>query len=366
MSVETHLPAQSSVPSMSKPTLSVGILSMGFYLPDGVETGEEIAKQAQLPVDVVKNKMGIHRKFRADDDLLPSRMAIEAGKIALDGLDPLSIDVVIWTGSEYKDHIVWTAGIYMQRELGLKNAYAFDVGARCSNTILGLHLAKSLMMSDESIQRILLIGGHKTSELVNYQDPNTKFLYNLSDGGQAIVLEKNGPNPIHHSSFVSDGDYSLDVIIPGGGAKNPWRKSPSILDSYLQVPDADGMRQRLEKNSISNFIKVIKDVATSPANKFIKRPINFLSLLHMKKSAHNEILKILELSDDQSVYLENFGHFGALDQILSVLLAEDRGSIKPNDHIVLASAGIGYMWSAISLTYEKPFLRKELFQQCIR
>jgi 3-oxoacyl-[acyl-carrier-protein] synthase-3 len=64
--------------------------------------------------------MGIVRKCRADATMHPGEMAVRAAKKVLKGIDPLSVDLVIWTGSEYKDYIVWTAGIYVQRELGLK------------------------------------------------------------------------------------------------------------------------------------------------------------------------------------------------------------------------------------------------------
>ena len=74
----------------------------------------------------------------------------------------------------------------------------------------------------------------------------------------------------------------------------------------------------------------------------------------MKKSAHDEILKHLEMPQEKSIFLDHYGHFGAPDQVLSLGLAERRGLLKKGDHVVLASAGIGYTWSAISLRWDKP------------
>ena len=203
--------------------------------------------------------MGIVRKCRADKDTHPGEMAVRAARKVLAGIDPLSVDMVIWTGSEYKDYIVWTAGIYVQRELGLKNAKSFDISARCSNKILGLHLAKSLMMTDPKINRVLLCGGHKTGDLVNYKDPNTRFLYNLADGGSAVLLERGENNPLLTSSIITDGDFTTDVIVPAGGTRHPLRDNPDVSMTYLQVPDVDGMRERLEKRSIVNFLSVIEE-----------------------------------------------------------------------------------------------------------
>jgi 3-oxoacyl-[acyl-carrier-protein] synthase-3 len=328
---------------------SISLKKAAVWLPETFEDAAFIARETGVPENVVKTKMGIVRKCRATSDIHPGEMAVRAARKVLKDIDPLSVDMVIWTGSEYKDYIVWTAGIYVQRELGLRNAYAFDISARCGNKILGLNLAKSLMQTNPKLNRVLLCGGHRTGDLVNYKDPNARFLNNLADGGSAMLLERGETNPLLESSIITDGDFTHDVIVPAGGTKNPTRNHPDTLMTFLQVPDMDGMRERLEKRSISNFLKVIKEASTKSLNK----PIDYLALLHMKKSAHDAILGPLELKQEQSIYLDHYGHFGAPDQVLSLGLAEKNGLLKKGDHVVLASAGIGYMWSAISLRWDE-------------
>ncbi|MCB0414929.1 MAG: 3-oxoacyl-ACP synthase [Bdellovibrionales bacterium] len=329
--------------------MKVFLNSAAVYLPEQHETAEYIHEQSGVPLEVVQKKMGIIKKCRAPESLHPSEMAVRAAKVALKDIDPHSIDLVIWSGSEYKDYPVWSAGIFVQRELGLKKAYAFDASARCSSNVLALKLAKSLMQTDEDIQNVLICGGHKTGDLVNYRDQNARFLYNLSDGGSAMVLSKKGKNEILESSFITDGDFSLDVIIPGGGTKNPTRQGVKETDTYLQVPDVAGMRERLEAKSLSNFVQVVKQSAI----KSMSKPIDYLALLHMKRSAHDALLSQLELKQEQSIYLDHYGHFGAPDQVLSLGLAERRNLLKEGSHVVLASAGIGYTWSALSIDWQE-------------
>lgn len=319
------------------------------WLPEGFEDSAFIAQETGVPEKVVREKMGIVRKCRASADMHPGEMAVRAARKVLKGIDPLSVDMVIWTGSEYKDYIVWTAGIYVQRELGLRNAHAFDISARCGNKILGLHLAKSLMLTNPKLKRVLLCGGHRTGDLVNYKDPGSRFLNNLSDGGSAVLLERGENNPLLESSIITDGDFTHDVIVPAGGTKNPTRNNPDVSMTFLQVPDIEGMRVRLEARSIQNFLEVIRDASSRSMTK----PIDYLALLHMKKSAHDAILSPLELKQEQSVYLDHYGHFGAPDQILSLGLAEKRGLLKKGDHVTFASAGIGYMWSAMSMRWDE-------------
>ena len=343
---------------MNNTNESFNLISSANWFPGEFEDSKYISEQSGIPQDVIEKKMGIIKKCRAPLHIHPSEMAINAAKLALEGIDPNSIDLVIWTGSEYKDYNVWSAGIYVQRELGLRKAWAFDMAARCSSNVVGLKIANNMMMADRKIKRVLLCGGHKTGDLVNYQDPTSRFLYNLSDGGAAMVVERSDKeefNPILESSIITDGDFSLDVIIPGGGTRKRSRDGLDPVDTYLTCPDIAGMRERLAARSIENFLHVIKESATESMDK----PIDYLALLHMKKSAHDAIVEGIELKAEQSIYLDHYGHFGAPDQVLSLGLAERRGLLKKGAHVNLASAGIGYTWSALSLRWDGPCYKQE-------
>ncbi len=331
--------------------MKIGLSKAAIWLPEGFEDAAFISLESGVPEKVLKEKMGIVRKCRAKAEDHPSLMAIRAARKILKDMDPLSIDLVIWTGSEYKDYPVWTAAIYAQEQLGLRNAWAFDMAARCSSNVVGLKIAKSMMQADAGLKRVLLLGGHRTGDLVNYKDPKARFLYNLSDGGAAMVLERCDFNAVLESDVITDGSFSEDVVIPAGGTRKRVRDGAfEKSDTYLCVPDMDGMRERLADRSIQNFVKVIRNASSRSTT----RPIDYLALLHLKRSAHDAILNELGLGQEQSTYMDHYGHSGAPDQVLSLGLAEKKKKIFPGDHIVMASAGIGYAWSAVSIQWDRP------------
>jgi 3-oxoacyl-[acyl-carrier-protein] synthase III len=330
---------------------SISLRRAAVYLPQGTQSGEDIARLSGLPVAVVTDKMGIIEKRRAPAELHPSDMAVHAARLALHDIDPLSIDAILWTGSEYKDHIVWTAAIDVQRQLGCRRAFAFDLSARCSTGILALSVAQSMMTTNPMLKRVLLCGGHRTGDLVNYQDPNTRFLYNLADGGSAMLLERSDDHPnantLLDARIITDGDFAHDVLLPAGGTRTPTRDQPPAATTFLTVPDPPGMKNRLDAVSLRNFLEVIRGAAND-------RPIGYLALLHMKRSAHDAIVAELGLRPEQSIYLDHYGHFGSPDQVLSLGLAEQRGLLRPGDVVVFASAGLGYMWAASSFVWRAP------------
>ena len=337
--------------------MSICLSRIAVWLPEGYEDAALISRESGVPEEVVAAKMGIKRKCRAKPEEHPSIMAVAAARKLLVDMDPDSIDLVVWTGSDYKDYPVWTAGIYVQEQLGLRKAWAFDIAARCSTNVVAIKVVKSMMHSDESLKRVLLCGGHRTGDLVNYKDPKARFLYSLSDGGSAILLERGEENPILESRVITDGSFSEDVILPAGGTRHRIRESVSHEHTFLNVPDIAGMRERLAARSIENFARVIKQAATAS----MTRPIDYLALLHLKRSAHDAILSSVDLSTEQSIYMDHFGHFGAPDQVLSLGLAERYDRLQAGDHVVLASAGIGYCWSAVSIRWDRPaYLNNDL------
>jgi 3-oxoacyl-[acyl-carrier-protein] synthase-3 len=66
----------------------------------------------------------------------------------------------------------------------------------------------------------------------------------------------------------------------------------------------------------------------------------------MKRSAHLEILRRLGIPEHHSFYLEDFGHMGQNDQILSLELGLKTGKVRDGDVVSFASAGIGYAWAS--------------------
>ncbi len=330
---------------------SVGIASTGIYLPENYHDSAYIARETGIPIEVIEKKFGIKRKPRAGYKDQSAYMAVKAAQKALDGHDPKEIDLLIWTGSEHKDFYVWSAGIKVQHEIGAQNAWAIDVAARCSTNIVALKLARDIMRSDPSINTVLLAGGHRTCDLIDYKNERARFLINLSDGGSAILLKKNHPkNLVLGTSIITDGAFSEDVIIPAGGTRMPT--SHETIDRglhFFDVPDPQGMKERLDKLSMSNFIKVIREAVEKSGYKV--EDIDYLALLHMKRSAHDYILSELGLNQSQSIYLDDYGHIGAPDQVLSLELACRQGKVKDGDLAVLASAGIGYTWAATAIKW---------------
>jgi len=326
------------------------IAGLGVYLPSRHHTAAEIAAASGVPEAVVRGKMGLARKTVPGPEDHTNRMGVHAARAALvdAGLAAEALDVVISITEEHKEYPVWTAGISTAHELGATRAYAFDLGQKCGTAVLGLKLAAD-MINAEGTQNLLLAGGYRNGDLVSYQDPNVRFLYNLAAGGGAAVVRRDGPGfEILGAAFRTDGSFSLDVLVPVGGTRAPVNDHNS--DQYrLQVADPAGLRRRLESMSLDNFVAVVEEACARSG--LAPREVAYAAVLHMKRSAHARVLARLSIPAERSIYLEQYGHIGQVDPLLSLMLARDQGRLRHGDVCVLMAAGVGYVWNALCVRY---------------
>ncbi|MGH2740509.1 MAG: 3-oxoacyl-ACP synthase [Actinomycetota bacterium] len=324
----------------------IGIAGLGVYLPEARIGSAEIAERSGLPIEVVEEKMGILEKPRAGPGDHASTMATAAALEALGDTDPGELDLIIYTGSMHKDHYVWSAAAKVQDLLGARNAYAFETVSLCSTNVLTLKIAKNLMTSDPSLRTVLLCGGHRTSDLIDYTNPRTRFLFNLSDGGSAILLKRAlGRNDVLGSAFVTDGRFASDVAMPAGGSRMP--ASAATVEKGLHtfdIPDIEGFKGRMNEVSAENFFSVIRESLVRSG--LDESDIDFLCINHMKRSFHDTVLKELGLSQDQAIYLADIGHIGAPDQVVALKRAVEQGLVKDGDVVVVAAAGLGFTWAS--------------------
>jgi 3-oxoacyl-[acyl-carrier-protein] synthase III len=326
----------------------IGLLSVGVYLPAGRMSALEISARSGLPQDVVIQKLGIVQKPVPEAHDHTNAMGVWAAQKALRTakLEAAQLDLIICISEEHKEFPVWTAGIDMARQLGANRAWAFDAAQKCGSFVLATKLAKSMMLEDSSLKTVLIAGGYRNVDLIDYGDPNVRFMYNLGAGGGAAILQRGAAHAVLGSSFMTDGEFSRDVLVPVGGTCAPL--TPENVAQYrLQVPDPNGMKTRLEQKSLDNFVHVVQEAA---AKSGFER-IDYLALLHMKKSAHLAILERLGLAESQTIYLSDYGHIGQIDQLLSLELALERGLVRAGSRVVLASAGVGYVWNAVGVRW---------------
>ncbi len=332
----------------------IGIESIGVYIPKERHTAEYIAQMSGTPVDVIKNKMGLKSKAVPGPDDHTVAMAVRAAEIAVQRaqIDPAKdIDLVIWAGEVYAEHPMQTYGIKFQREVNATNAWAFDVNQRCGTFVVAMMLAKSLMRT-EKYRRVLIGSGYRNCDLIDYSNVRTRFMYDLAASGVAMILRADYPrNEVLEGAVISDGSFSEDVYVPAGGTVMPI--SCEAIEKrlhYLDVIDPEGLKQRLDRLSMNNFIRVIDESLRRSG--YTRQDVRYLGLIRMKRSAFEYVAREIGVDPyEQATYFEEWGHMGQNDAVVSLEEGLRRGKIRDGDIVVLTAAGIGWSWNALTIRW---------------
>lgn len=333
---------------MSK--VNVGIVGVGTYLPNRIMTAKEIsdATNGVWSEEAVKAKLGINQKYIPGEDDGTQEMGVRAALNCLKntGVDPKEIDVILCIGEEWKEYPLTTSALYIQDKIGAVNAWGIDVQNRCCTCVSAMEIAKDMLIADDEINTIMVVGGYRNCDYVDYTDKDMSMMYNLGAGGGAIILKKNyGKNLLLGSKIIADGSLSRTAGVEIGGIAHPFTKD-NVEQGYksLRLMDAKKMKDRLNEVSMPNWFKCIDESLKKAGLE--RKDITYLDILHIKRSGHLGMLKDLGLTEENTIYLQDYGHIGQIDQILSLELALKENKVKDGSVVCMIAAGIGYVWSA--------------------
>ncbi|MGA2479687.1 MAG: 3-oxoacyl-ACP synthase [Spirochaetia bacterium] len=335
--------------------MHIGILGHGTWLPSTSVSAADIALATGIPENVIALKFGVKRKPVAGPGETTAQMGLEAAKKALQdaGITGAEIDLVIWCGAQHKDYPCWLAGLYVADKIGARGAWSFDMEAMCGSMMAALDVAKSLMLTHEELRTVLLVSGYRNNDLIDLAEPATRFMLDIGSGASALVLRKNaGRNAVLASSLRGDGSFSEMCIVPALGTR-AWPPDPADAErAHFVVPDEATFKKKLGDATLPNFYAVIRAALRQsgypddPASGTPDRAIDYLAILHFKRSAHDSVLAELGLDPGKTTYLDDYGHLGQNDQVLSLELGLAAGKVKDGSTVVFVGAGLGFVWAA--------------------
>lgn len=339
--------------------VKVGIVGVGTYLPKHMMTAKEVsdATKGVWSEEAVISKLGIVKKYipgpGPEDGT--QEMGAEAALACLKntGVDPMTIDCILCIGEEWKEYPLTTSACYIQDRIGAWNAWCIDVQNRCCTCVSAMKIARDMIVADPECKTVLVCGGYRNCDYVDYTDKNMSMMYNLGCGGGAILLQRDYPrNLLLGSKIIADGSLARTAGCEIGGIVHPFTKD-NIEEGYksLRLMDPVRMKARLNEVSNANWYRCIDESLKQAGLE--RKDIGYLDILHIKRSGHLGMLNDLGLTEDKSIYLENYGHIGQIDQILSLELGLKAGKVKDGTVVCMIAAGIGYVWSANIIKWGK-------------
>ena len=306
------------------------IIATARYLPEKVVTNDDLAEWMDTSDEWIQSRTGIKQRHIAEVENT-SDMCFQVAKKLVDkaAIDPMDLDFII-VATMSPDYTSPSVACQVQGQLGAKQAMAFDVTAACAGFVYALATAENFVRS--GMKRGIVIGGEKTSKLLDWQDRSSAVLF--GDGAAGVLLEANEEPSIMKQMLRADGERA-NALTSG------YRKNSNIFHEEAETSTALSMDGR----GIWNF--ALNDV-TKSLKEFIGEETVDYYLLHQanKRIIEKIARKMNEPIEKFPMNLMNYGNTSAasIPILLDELVEANILSLNSNQKVVLTGYGGGLAW----------------------
>lgn len=310
--------------------LNVGIVGIGRYLPEKIQTNKDFEEFLDTTDEWIKTRTGIEERRYAADDVDSSHMAYFAAIEALKNANVDAKDIeLILVATVTPDQSFPTVACMIQEKLGATKAAAMDISAACAGFMYGIVTGQQFIQN-KVYKHVLVVGVEKLTKITNWEDRNTAVLF--GDGAGAVVL---GP--------VSEGKgiLSFELGADGSGGKHLYKEDNLVMNGREVFKFA--VRQMGE-----SCVNVLEKAGLQ------KEEVDFLiphqANIRIMESARNR----LELPPEKmSKTIHKYGNTSSSSIPIALVEEVEAGKIKDNDLIVMVGFGGGLTWGAIAMRWGK-------------
>lgn len=339
--------------------MGVGISAVAYCVPEKRLTGVELAERfGDEAVSRIAQSSGIYERRISAAGECASDLAERAARALFDrGVDPSSIDLVIFA-TQTPDYLLPTTACLLQRRLGIpKTAAAFDINLGCSQYVYSLGVAQSMIKAG-LCHRALVMTGDTVSKIIHPKDRAVVPLF--GDAGTATVVEDlGGEAGFRGFDFGTDGAGGPSLIWPTSGLRDRPSTESALEreDKYGAIRTGDDMFM----DGTAIFVFTLKTVpltvrrALSNAG-MLESDVDLFIFHQASQLIIESAAKHLKLTPDR--YHTYFGHLGnSGGSTVAICLADAlrKGKVSPGDRLLLAAFGVGFSWaSAVHICGDKP------------
>ena len=313
------------------------IKGIGAYTPSKIVTNDDLSKIVETSDEWIRSRTGIkERRISQGEDT--SYMGIKASEKAIElaNLQREDIDLIVFSTCT-PDMFIPSSACIVQKEMGLKNAVAFDLNAACSGFVYGIDVARSLMKTN-NYKNALVIGSENLSKVINWEDRKTCVLF--ADGAAAVVLSKSESEGIIDSICKSYGDNGEFLSIGGRDIKNPFMDKSISKYQYL---DMDG--SEIFKFATSSVISSIKDILQK--NNMTIDDIDYIVPHQANVRIIEYVAKKLKTSMDKFyMNIDTYGNTSSASIPLALNEMYNKGILQKGQNLLLVGFGGGLTYGS--------------------
>ncbi|WP_172822748.1 beta-ketoacyl-ACP synthase III [Paramagnetospirillum marisnigri] len=313
------------------------IVGCGSYLPARKVDNAELAARMDTTDDWIVERSGIRQRFIAAEGELTSDLAFNAAERALAaaGIAGSAVDLIV-LATATPDHTFPATATKVQRRIGMKHGFAFDLQAVCSGFVYALSVADNFIKSGQ-VQTALVIGAETFSRILDWNDRTTSVLF--GDGAGAVVLRANRgkgstqDRGILSTHLHSDGTHHDLLYVDGG-------PSSTQTVGHLRMEGREVFR-----HAVINLASVVGEALA--ANDLTAADIDWVVPHQANRRIIEGTAKKLGFPLDRMVVtVDRHANTSAASIPLALTEAVTDGRIKPGQLVLLEAMGGGFTWGS--------------------
>jgi 3-oxoacyl-[acyl-carrier-protein] synthase-3 len=313
----------------------------GSFVPPKTLTNEDLAKMVDTSDQWITERTGIKVRHITSENETTAYLAAEAAKRALANarLDPEELELII-VATITPEMVFPSTACFVQRAIGAKNAWVFDLAAACSGFIYGLSIVQQFVENGR-LKKALVIGAETLTKITDWTDRASCILF--GDGAGAFVLERSadGQKGILYSSMYSDGEQWSALNCQAYGSRNPARKK--LNDPKKIFMEIKG--RQVYQQAVRRIVEAVNDCIDHCG-----LTIDHVAMVvshQMNARIIESASKRLNLPDDKVfINIDEYGNTSAASLPIAFDDCVRRGRIKRGDIVVFVAFGAGLTWGA--------------------
>tara|TARA_B110000263_G_scaffold119247_2_gene103854 strand:- start:2797 stop:3759 length:963 start_codon:yes stop_codon:yes gene_type:complete len=320
--------------------MNLKISGIGYYLPDNIETSEELAPKIGKSIDWINSRTGVKERRVSDIDV--DLMGAKAAKLALKD----EIPDLILNASGVGKQVIPDTSVFIQKQLGFKGIPSFTLHSTCLSFLVALHTAAHFI-SQGTYKKILIVSADRGTRGRNFDEPESAAL--LGDAAAAILVEQALENEQSCMLDFTMNTYPeglhLTEVRGGGTNLHPHDKETKFSDNLFSMngPMIYKMARKIVYNQIQLDLKN-NNLKVDDIDLVVPHQASGLAVKAYSKYGGFKKDKIVNI-------LEKTGNCVAASLPLALAIAFEENKFKRGDLIYFIGTGAGLSVASCLLRY---------------
>ena len=317
------------------------IAGCGSFAPEKRLTNNDLAKMVDTTDEWITTRTGIKVRHITDDNETTAFLATQAAKKALAEaeLDAGELDIIV-VCTITPEMVFPSTASFVQRSLGAKKAWVFDLSAACSGFIYALSIAQQFLESGR-YKNALIIGAETLTKITDFSDRTSCILF--GDGAGAVVLKRSrdGQKGILYSTMSSDGDCWKALNCQAYGSLYPaGKKLEDPKKIYMQIKGREVYQQAVRR-IVETVNKCLEhcNLTIDDIGMFISHQMNARIIESAAKRLKVPIERFF-------INIAEYGNTSAASVPIAFDECFREGKIKQGEIIIFVAFGAGLTWGA--------------------